>query len=303
MLYALRGRAGAVRGPLRVPGLRVVSVGNLAVGGTGKTPVVRWIAGELLGSGASTCVLVGGAGSDEAELHRRWNPEAGVLVDRERTSVALRARDAGYGVAVLDDGFQHTALARDLDVVLLSADDPYPGHVLPRGPYREEASALGRAGVIVVTRRLASAEGAHALAERLGHEWPDAVTGVAHVAPGGLTRLDGTAATPPAGDVLAVCGIARPESFAEAVRQATRGDVELAAFADHHAYGTDDVERMRRRARGRAIVITEKDAVKLERWAEVLGDTLVLHDRLRWERGEGALRTRLLAAVGDAEAA
>jgi tetraacyldisaccharide 4'-kinase len=175
--------------------------------------------------------------------------------------------------------------------------------VLPRGPYREAASALGRAGVIVVTRRLASAQRADALAERLDREWPGVVTGVAHVGPGEFTRLDGTAATPSAADVLAACGIARPESFAEAVRQATHGDVELAAFADHHAYGADDVERIRRRARGRPIVITEKDAVKLERWADVLGETLVLRDRLRWERGEGALRTRLLAAVRDAEAA
>jgi tetraacyldisaccharide 4'-kinase len=280
-----------------------VSVGNLAVGGTGKTPMVGWVTAELLASGSATSVLVGEAGADEAELHRRWNPGVDVLVDRNRVSGARRARSAGCRVVVLDDGFHHAVLARDLDLVLISADDPYPAPVLPRGPYREPASALVRAGAIIVTRRTAPAEHAREVAAAIEREWPSTLAGVVSLEPGALARLDGTTlAAAPAGDVLAVCGVARPDAFAAAVREAVRGDIELVAFADHHAYDGADAERIRRRARGRPVVTTEKDAVKLERWHTELGETFVLHDHLRWERGESALRALLRDAVGESEA-
>jgi len=264
--------------------------------------MVRWVTSELLASGAATAVLVGGTGADEAELHRRWNPGVDVLVDRDRVSSARRARAAGCRVVVIDDGFHHVALARDLDLVLISADDPFPAPVLPRGPYREPASALGRAGAIVVTRRAAPAERAQDVAAFIEREWPRSVTGVVSLAPGALARLDGTPATAPAGDVLAVCGVARPDAFAAAVRDAVQRDVDLLAFEDHHAYDAEDVERIRRRAHGRAVVTTEKDAVKLEGWCGELGETFVLHDRLRWDRGESALRALLRANVDGSEA-
>jgi tetraacyldisaccharide 4'-kinase len=301
-LHRLHGRAG--RGaPTRVPGLRVVSVGNLAVGGTGKTPMVRWVTSELLSRGAATAVLVGDAGADEAELHRRWHSGVHVVVDRNRVTGARRAREAKCRVAVIDDGFHHEALARDLDLVLISADDPFPAPVLPRGPYREPASALGRAGAVVVTRRAAPSERARDIAASIERAWPRSVVGIVSLEPGALTRLVRTTPAPaPAGDVLVVCGVARPDAFAVAVRAVVRGDVELMAFADHHAYDGADAERIRRRARGRPVVTTEKDAVKLERWRAELGETLVLQDRLRWERGESALRELLDDAIAASEA-
>jgi tetraacyldisaccharide 4'-kinase len=266
--------------------------------------MVGWVSAELLTSRVATAVLVGQAGADEAALHRRWNPGADVLVDRDRSSSARRARAAGCQVVVIDDGFHYAALARDLDIVLISADDPYPAPVLPRGPFRETASALGRAGAVVVTRRAAPARRAYAVAASIEREWPGRVAGVVSLEAGGFWRLDGEAPVPaPAGDVLAVCGIARPDAFAAAVREAVRGDVELLAFADHHAYDRADAERIRRRAGGRAIVMTEKDAVKLERWGEDLGEGLVLRDRLRWERGERGMRARLQDVVSGAEPA
>jgi len=280
-----------------------VSVGNLAVGGTGKTPIVRWVTSDLLASGAETAILVGEAAADEAQLHRRWNPGVDVLVDRDRVSSARRARAAGCRVVVIDDGFHHAALARDLDLVLISADDPFPAPVLPRGPYREPASALGRAGAIVVTRRAAPAERALDIAAFIEREWPRSVLGVVSLEPGTLARLDGATPAPASNDaVLAVCGVARPDAFAAAVREVVGGDVELLAFADHHAYDGADAERIRRRAHGRPVVTTEKDAVKLERWHARLGATFVLHDRLRWERGESALRALLRYAAGEGEA-
>ena len=311
-LGAAKSRAGA-RSPTRIPGLRVVSVGNLAVGGTGKTPLVRWVAAELEAGGAAPCVLVGRAAADEAELHRRWSPTVPVLVDRDRTASAARARAAGHRAAVLDDGFHHTSLARDLDLVLISADDPFPGAVLPRGPYREPTSALGRAGMVVITRRSATAERAAAVAARIQGHWPGLVAGVLALEPGALTRLDGSpASTFPSGrfasrspsrDVLAVAGVARPDAFARAAEQVVSGAVELLAFADHRAYRAADVERIRRKARGRTVVTTEKDAVKLERWRERLGDVVVLRDRLLWESGEEVVRTRLRTLAREAREA
>jgi tetraacyldisaccharide 4'-kinase len=280
-----------------------VSVGNLAVGGTGKTPFTRWIAAELEASGAATWVLVGAAGADEANLHRRWNARVPVVVDRDRCAGAERARAAGAEVAVLDDGFQHTALARDLDIVLVSADDLFPGSILPCGPYREPVSALGRASVVVVTGRSATAERMHSVAALVEGYRPGLALGIAALDPGALARLDGSRAVPPRGDVLAVCAVARPAAFARAVGEMVEGTVELVSFADHHPYDRSDVERIRRRAGERTIVTTEKDAVKLEPWSADLGDAVVLHDRLRWERGEGELRERLLTVVGRGRAA
>jgi tetraacyldisaccharide 4'-kinase len=301
-LSSARSHAGA-RSATRIPGLRVVSVGNLAVGGTGKTPLVRWVAKELEAGGAAPCVLVGSAAADEAELHRRWNPGVPVLVDRDRAASAARARAAGHRTAVLDDGFHHTTLARELDIALISADDPFPGAVLPSGPYREPTRALARAGMVVVTRRSASAERAAAVASLVERGWPGLLAGVLAIQPGALARLDGSPAPAPSGTVLAVVGVARPHAFARAAEQVTDRPVELLAFADHHAYAAREVERIRRRSRGRTVVTTEKDAVKLERWASTLGEVVVLHDRLQWERGEDVMRARLRALALEAREA
>ncbi|MGE0161020.1 MAG: tetraacyldisaccharide 4'-kinase [Gemmatimonadales bacterium] len=298
-LHAARRRTTV---PERVPGLRVVSVGNLAVGGTGKTPITRWVAAELHASGVATCVLVGSHAADEAELHRRWNASVPVRVGRDRRASAERAHAAGARVAVLDDGFQHVALARDLDLVLVSADDPFPGAVLPRGPYREPADALARADAVVVTRRSAPPDRAHAVADLVQGYCGGRPPGMVSLEPGALVGPDGTPSVVPC-DVLAVCAIARPDTFARAVQGAVRGEVELAAFADHHRYGREDVRTLRRRARGRALVVTEKDAVKLEPWIEELGGLHVLPDRLRWERGESEVRGLLRRTVVQADAA
>jgi tetraacyldisaccharide 4'-kinase len=291
------------RTPRRIAGVRIVSVGNLAVGGTGKTPIVRWMASELHARGVATCILVGTAASDEAELHSQWNPAIPVLVDRDRAASAERARALGARALVLDDGFQHTEIGRDLDVVVMSADDPFPGHVLPRGPYREAASALGRASAVLVTRRAAKAESALALARTLERAWPGRLAGVLTLAPGHLVRWDGSPAEPPGGGLLAACAVARPEAFADAVREMTGAQVELAAFPDHHPFDRRDALRLRRSAGARTIVLTEKDAVKLVTWKDELGDTLVLQDDLHWDRGEDDVRSRLLDAVLGTEAA
>ena len=291
----------------RVEGLRVVSVGNLGVGGTGKTPVAAWVVGRLLEAGLPTALVVGDAGRDEALLHERWNPQVPVVVGRDRVGGAAAARAAGARAAVLDDAFQHLRIARDLDIALLSADDAFPGHVLPRGPYRERPGALARAGVVIVTRRGATDAEARGVADRAGRYAPRALSAGASLAPRGVFRLGawatggGTGHTgdTPSGPVLAACAVGRPDAFGEAVRDVAGGPVELLTFRDHHPYGAQDVARIRRSAGGRPVIVTEKDAVKLAPHAAELGETWVLTEELRWSWGEAALRERLAALAEE----
>ena len=307
----LRARRRMGRGR-RIDGLRVVSVGNLAVGGTGKTPVAAWAAGRLAAAGVPTSLLTGGYGADEALLHARWNPGVSVHADRERVRAALRARAQGARAAVLDDGFQHFALARDLDVVLLAAEDPFPGPVLPRGPYRERQHALARADVVVVTRRTASPEAARRLAHAAARLAPRALSAGLGLAPAGLWPLAswGRRTPTPAGDgaevdgavgaALAVGAVGRPDAFRAAVARRVDGPVQLLAFADHHAYTRADVDRVRAVAAGRPIVVTEKDAVKLVPHTAALGTAYVLVEELRWDWGEDELAERIEGLVVEA---
>jgi tetraacyldisaccharide 4'-kinase len=200
-------------------------------------------------------------------------------------------------VVVLDDGFQHRRLARDLDIVLIAAEDPFPGRLLPRGPYREPTEALGRAHSVVVTRRTASPSDAGELARKVAEAHPRIVVAVAALVPGGWQDLSGRPASAPIGAAVAAAAVARPEAFRVHVESETGGEVELAAFPDHYDYREADARALRARAGGRAIVITEKDAVKLSAHAAVLGPVRVLVQALRWESGEAELRASIAAAV------
>jgi len=296
-----------------VPGVVVVSVGNLAVGGTGKTPVAAWVAARLSAAGVPTALLTGSHGSDEARLHERWNPSVPVLVDRERVGAAARARAEGARAVVLDDGFQHFGLARDLDIVLLSGDDRFPGAVLPGGPYRERPEALARADVVVVTWRGADETRARAVSEAAARYAPDALMAGLHLRPASLRSLDDWSAPEdgeepsdgrraPVGAALAVCGVARPETFRTAVEARVGGPVELVAFADHHAFGPGDAARIAARAGDRPVVVTEKDAVKLLEHRARLPAVYVLVERVGWAWGERALSARLGATAAEVAA-
>ncbi len=268
-----------------VEGLRVVSVGNLAVGGTGKTPLAAWVAQTLAENGGRPAIVARGYGRDELLLHARWNPDVPVVADPDRVLAARRARRAGADVVVLDDGFQHRRLPRDLDLVLLAAEDRFPGRLLPRGPYREPPSALERAHAVVVTRRTAEAHVAAALAERVGSTFPHLRIATLYLAPGRWSALAGDAASPPQGPVLVATTVARPGDFARQVAQALEEPVELASFPDHHEYTLRDVERLSARAGSRTLVVTEKDAVKLGAFRERLPPVRVLGQEPRWESG------------------
>ena len=287
-----RGLRRARRAP--VP---VVSVGNLAVGGTGKTPLTAWVVDVLLEQGRRPAVVARGYGEDELALHRMWHPQVPVHAHPDRHAAAGEAARAGADCVVLDDGFQHRRLARDLDVVLLAAEHRFPGSLLPRGRYREPAASLRRGHVVLLTRKIAGVAEVDALADRVAQVAPRLPVARARLAPRAWRALRGGPAAAPRGDVLAVSAVAGPEAFQSLVAETAGGTVEAMPFPDHHAYGAADVEAIRRRAAGRPVAVTEKDAVKLEAWGEALGDVRVLSLAVEVEEGEALLRERLLEAT------
>ncbi len=301
-IVAQRNRRYDARGGVRIEGVRVVSLGNLTVGGTGKTPLSAWVAHLVASRGARAALVTRGYGRDELLLHRRWNPRVPVVADPDRVAAARRARDAGADTLVLDDGFQHRRLARDVDLVLVAAEDPLDGHLLPRGPFREPASALARAHGVVVTRRTASPERATRLAAEVRIRHPRATVGVVALVPGGWTTLAGAPADAPNAAVLAVTAVARPESFASQVESSTGRPAELLAFPDHHAFTENEARGFRARAHGRTLVVTEKDAVKLVDFESLLGPARVMVQDIRWEEGEDALTALIVAAAPRREA-
>ncbi len=281
---ALRTR---ILAPAEHAGVPVVSVGNLAVGGTGKTPVAAWMASQLESWGARPAVLLRGYGTDEAALHRRLLGDHRVEVHHHRVRAARAAVEKGAGTLVLDDGFQHRRLHRDMDVVLLAAEDPFPGPLLPAGPYREPPAALARADVVVVTRRTADPGAAlRRLEAARRYLAPGTVTARLAFRCAGWRDLEGRPVDAPSGPVVALAGIARPRAFlgglhAEGIRVA-----RLLAPGDHHAYHRRDVERIARIVAGRTLVTTPKDGVRLEGWVQRLGDVRVRHETIQWEEGE-----------------
>jgi tetraacyldisaccharide 4'-kinase len=304
---ALRNRRWDRRGGVALEGVAIVSVGNLAVGGTGKTPFAAWVARALADGGAQPSLLLSGYGADEVLLHRSWNDRIAVLADPDRVSGARRAAREGATVVVVDDGFQHRRLARDLDVVLLAVEDHFPGRVLPCGPYREPAASLSRADVVVLTRRSASEDEARALEQRVSgvpSVGNDRVLACVHLLADRLERLvdPNVPLSEPLEQPLALTAIARPEAFRHDVARLASGNVDLLAFADHHPFTEDDAHTARKRAEGRPIVVTEKDAVKLRVFADVLGETWVLRQQLVWDWGEEAVRARIAGVDAAARA-
>ncbi len=283
---ARRGRAHARR--LDVP---VISVGNLTMGGTGKSPCVLHLAGLLRATGHTPAILTRGYGrhalardlavapgaqvsieesGDEPQIFIRSGLAAvGIGADRARAAALLLERFPA-DVFLLDDGFQHARLARDLDIVLVDALDPFGGgYVFPLGRLREPVSGLSRADAVIITRSqfsdLASAiedavrrANPQAQIFRAGIEpeaWVDAATGAHHL----LDR-------PPFAAVGGFCGLGNPQSFRRTLERLGAGPSAWFEFDDHHRYRPKELRSMAHHAAATgasALVTTEKDAVNL----------------------------------------
>jgi len=263
----------------------VVSVGNLTWGGTGKTPLLAFLAAHLEERGrrvgvvsrgyrrssSGLVVVSDGAGTiaspsrggDEPVLLARRHPRAVVVVAERRAEAAREAIRLGAEVLLLDDAFQHLAIARDADVVLVDAGDPWGGGFPPSGRAREGPSALSRADVVVVTR---ASPGVASAADAAVPRFTSAPIFHARFRFAGWFS-GGIAAAAPPGPAFAFCGIAGPEAFRATLEDAGAPVAGFAAFRDHHPYADADVRTIEERASraGAAVLLTtEKDAVKVE---------------------------------------
>lgn len=252
----------------RAAEIPAVSVGNLSVGGTGKTPVSAWVAGELARRGGHPAVVLRGYGGDEPLVHATLNPELPVVVAPDRLAGLERARVLGADVAVLDDAFQHRRAARAADLVLVSADG-WTGRVrlLPAGPWREPLTSLRRATLAVVTRKAASPAAAARVVDVLRRAAPEVPVAVVHLAPDELRAAVGPERRPLAdirgARVHAISAIGDPAAFVRQL-EAEGARVTASLFPDHHGYTAEEAAELAAvAARAELVVCTLKDAVKL----------------------------------------
>jgi tetraacyldisaccharide 4'-kinase len=257
--------------------LPVVSVGNLTLGGTGKTPMVEWIARWFRNRGARVAILSRGYGhtggmNDEGRVLEENLPDVPHLQNPDRVALAkIAAVELETELIVLDDGFQHRRLKRDLDVVLLDALEPFGlSHLSPRGLLREPVGSLRRAGVVVISRSdlIAEADRAAIRAEAERHagslKWVEArhapldlVDSEGHMS--ALTELSGRS-------VAAFCGIGNPEGFRRTLQALGTELIDFRVFPDHHPYTALDVSSLERwvaLSGANLVLTTQKDSVKL----------------------------------------
>lgn len=286
----------------------VVSVGNLSAGGTGKTPMVRWVVGVLRDAGRRPAVAMRGykagrAGeSDEAREHRAAMPGAPVVArpDRAAGLRELFGTEEGRSVdcVVLDDGFQHRRLARDLDIVLVDASRPPDRDaLLPWGFLREPLGSLRRAHAAVVTHAEMVDRGElERVVGAVRSALPEgAPVGVVEHRWSVLDRPGSGESSLPVGwlrgrKVVAACAIGHPEAFMLALERAgVAPDSPRVVLPDHDAFGPKRLETLRsavRSARPDALVVTAKDWAKLGAHARTLGPTVVVPRlELVWRRG------------------
>ncbi len=276
-IVTCRNRIFDRRGPSARLDVPVISVGNITVGGTGKTPVVIDLVNRLESLGRSVAVVARGYGAtagtanDEEQLIRRHCPNAVYVANANRAEGGALAIDRfGANTIILDDGFQHRRLARDLDVVLIDATCPFGfGYVLPRGLLREPMSSLKRASVIVLSRcDQVSVSQINHLEKKIASIAPAVqilrsthrVMGVQTLA--GI-KIDYTEARLRA---VLFGGIGHPEAFATTVRSMNIEVVGQHWWPDHHNYRASDVDQLMRLGRfpeHDIFLTTEKDAVKL----------------------------------------
>lgn len=320
LAYALRLRRGA-----RI-GVPVVSIGNLSVGGTGKTPTALWLGRALAergyrialvsrgyGGRRRTPTLVGRAHADGLDSSDEWSEvgdeaillarrfDGPVVIGRSRADAGRAAvRALGIDVVLLDDGFQHRDLARDFDLVLVRAEEAERGVLLPAGSLRERPSALRRADAVLVTKGELSAAGEARLRRPLGDRPLFHGDLRAHAL---VTPMAGRWAELPMGHlagrrVFAVAAIAHPEPFYRSISEWEARIEDFLELPDHHAYGPEDWKKISLRSRDLDLVVTtEKDLVKLERFPFAKEKLVALRTTMEVERGEDLIE-RIVGRIG-----
>lgn len=271
--------------PVERVGVPVVSVGNLTLGGTGKTPMVKWIARWFTERGVRVAIVSRGYGAtaggknDEALELEQSLPEVPHVQNPDRVAGALAAIDQfDCQLILLDDGFQHRRLARDLDIALLDASAPFGfEHVFPRGMLREPIAGLERANVVCLTRadQLAAPD-RDMIRRRVAKLAPMAAWCEAAHAPSELRNARGQTrpiAAIAGRRVAAFCGIGNPTAFRRTLDELGGEIAFWREFPDHHAYSASDRAELAAAIGGTSselVLTTHKDLVKLP--VDTLGD-------------------------------
>jgi tetraacyldisaccharide 4'-kinase len=281
----------------------VISIGNIAVGGTGKTPLVHYIARYLKEEGHSVAILTRGYGrkskgrrtlndprdkrdehapddakryeefGDEPLMLARALPEIPVIINKDRHESGTYAeRELGAEVLILDDAYQHLALARDLNILLLDATDPFAGfEMVPFGRLREPLYAIKRADAVIITRADRPFDEAQVNAiikYYCGEKVPvmylySSIKRLRHLAEGVVYEANQFVGW----NVSLMCGIGNPHAFADNILQIGINIVAEHFYTDHHPFTQQDLDEVTRAARDAgadAIITTAKDAVRLE---------------------------------------
>lgn len=295
--------------------MRALSVGNLTVGGTGKTPFAAWCVQRLRAKGERPAIVMRGVGDDEWRVHGVLNPGVQVVVSPDRIAGMHVARTRGASCAVLDDAFQHRRAARDVDIVLLSADQ-WTGAVrlLPAGPFREPLSSLQRADVAVITVKDANAARVDDVLAAVRIAAPRTPCAIARLRPGALQLaatllqqgqkgasrgstgpMAALLSHPPewlAGrEICVVSAIGDPAAFEAQIRSLGAQIRAARRFPDHYAYTVADATAIASQAAGTVgVVCTLKDAVKLAAvWPREAPPLWYLSQSVVVERGVEAL--------------
>jgi len=291
----------------------VISVGNITTGGTGKTPMVEWIARRLRSQNIRVTLISRGYGAekgavnDEAkELEERLNDVPHVQ-DPDRIAAAeLAIEEFNAQLLLLDDAFQHRRIHRDLDIVLIDAACPFGfGHLLPRGYLREPLTGLRRADAIVLTRAdMVTAEAKADIQQTVRKYNQTAIWAEVAHAPQHLRNSTGEVraiASLTDQPVAAFCGIGNPEGFRHTLKTCQMQVQAFREFPDHHAYPKEDVESLLvwsdQQPSVQAIICTHKDLVKVgvphlhekPLWAVVIG--------MKFSAGEEELQALIDAAA------
>lgn len=265
------------------PRCKVISVGNITLGGTGKTPLVSATARRLKSSGKRLVILIRGykgdaraaVASDEVELLKRHLPDIPILVGRDRIKTAKEAVDSyGADIILLDDGFQHWRLSRGIDIVTLNIKNPFGnGKLIPRGILREPISSLKRADIFVLTKvgcdgdSIAKAQGLKNRISTINKNAmvftssyvPTTLYDILEGKPIPISEINGK-------EVALLCGIADPESFEEGIRSQGAKVVLRHYFLDHHKYNATEIDEVISECGKKGIdtvITTEKDVPRL----------------------------------------
>jgi len=290
-----------LRGVYKAP-KPVISIGNLTVGGSGKTPLVVILARYFHEKGLRPNILTRGympqalQDSDEVYMLNEQIPFVPVLAGGDRVANIKKNQGAlPVDVYIADDAFQHWPLGRDLDIVTIDAGNPFGnGYLLPAGTLREPLSALKRANVIVLTKTKVSGN-TQALSSKLKGINPEALIVESHYKSAGLIDVFSSEALP--GDalkgknVIGFCAIGDPASFETSLKDTGARILGFLSYLDHHAYQKEDIQHIMEACRSKEagiLVTTHKDAVKLKGFKEEFKGVRLIYLPIQLEVTKGA---------------